>query len=280
MVDPDAPPAVPLSAATPPSGGLPAGDPFAEPSTLPFRLPPFDRIRAEHFAPAFEAGMAAHRAEIAAIGANPEPPSFANTVEAMERAGGLLERVGAVFFNLTGSVADDALDAIEARFAPLLAAHHDAVRLDPALFARVDAVHAARADRGLDAEQVRLVERHHRDLVRAGAGLDEARQQRLREINAELSSLTTAFRTRLVADTNAAAVHLATADELAGLPDDAVAASRAAATASWTVGWSRSSCRPGSRHSPRCAVATCASGCTGRPSPGACAATTTTPAPS
>ncbi|HEY6797253.1 MAG TPA: M3 family metallopeptidase [Kineosporiaceae bacterium] len=204
-------------------------NPFARPSSLPFGLPPFDRIRAQHFRPAFEAGMAEHRAEIAAIGANPQAPTFANTVEALERTGDLLARVSSVFFNLTSSHTDDELDAIEADVAPRLAAHTDAVRLDPALFARLDAVHAARHELGLTGEALRLVERHHRDAVRAGAGLDPARQDRLREINTELSTLTTSFRTRLMADTNAAALHLLDPAELDGLPGDALAAAREAA---------------------------------------------------
>ena len=214
-----------------PAGGLPADNPFAAPSALPFGLPPFDRIRTEHFAPAFDAGMAERAAEVARIGAEAAAPTFANTVEAMERAGRLLERVGAVFFNLTSSDADDELNRIEAEVAPLLSAHQDAVLLDAALFARLDAVHAARHDLDLTVEQRRLVERYHTDFVRAGAGLDADRQARLREINAELSILTTTFKTRLVADTAAAAVHVETAEELAGLPDDAVAAAREAARA-------------------------------------------------
>jgi peptidyl-dipeptidase Dcp len=212
-----------------PSPALDASNPFAAPSPLPFGLPPFDRIRPEHFAPAFDAAMDEHRAEVAAIGANPEPPTFANTVEALAAAGDLLERVANVFFNLTSSATDAELDGIEAEVAPRLAAHSDAVRLDPALFARLDAVHAARAGLGLDVEQLRLVERYHRDAVRAGAGLPPEQQERLRAINTEISTLTTAFKTRLVADTNAAAVHLATAEELDGLPEDAVAAAREAA---------------------------------------------------
>jgi peptidyl-dipeptidase Dcp len=209
---------------------LDPGNPFAGPSMLPFGLPPFDRIRAEHFRPAFDAGMARHRAEVTAIATSPEPPSFENTVEALERAGDLLERVSAVFFNLTSSHTNDELNAIEAELAPRLAAHRDAVLLDPALFSRLDAVHAAREELGLTGEERRLIERYHQDVVRAGAALTPAQRTRLKEINAELSALTTDFRVRLVADTNAAALHLLRREELDGLPGDAVAASREAAT--------------------------------------------------
>jgi len=222
-------PQTPLLADTAP--GLDPANPFATPSGLPFGLPPFDRIRAEHFAPAFDAATAEHAAEVARIGGQEAAPTFANTVAALERAGTLLERVANVFFNLTSSDTDAELDRIEAEVAPLLSAHHDAVLLDPALFARLDAVHAARAEDDLTLEQRRLVERYHTDFVRAGAALDTDRQARLREINAELSALTTGFKTRLVADTNAAAVHVGTREELAGLPDDAVAAAGEAARA-------------------------------------------------
>jgi len=220
--------------------GVDPENPFAEPSSLPFGLPPFDRIRPEHLLPAVEAGMAAHRAEIAAIGADPHEPTFENTVAALERSGALLERVTAVLFNLTSADTTEELDRIEAQVAPLLAAHSDAVRLDPALFARLDAVHAARAGgsgAGLTPEQVRLVERHHLDAVRAGAALDAPSQERLRAINTELAGLATAFRTRLVADTVAAAVHLTDPAELDGLADDAVAAAREAAAARDLEGW-------------------------------------------
>jgi len=211
--------------------GLPTDNPFAEPSQLPFGLPPFDRITAGHFEPAFTAGMAEQRREVAAIVAQPEPATFSNTLEALERSGRLLDRVASVFFNLTGSVGDDELNAIEARVAPQLAEHSDAIRLDPRLFARIDAVFAGRHELGLDAEQLRLLERYHLDFVRAGAGLDSDRQGRLREINAELSALTTAFRTRLTAETNELALHLSDRADLAGMPDDAISAAAAAAGA-------------------------------------------------
>ncbi|HEX2805991.1 MAG TPA: M3 family metallopeptidase, partial [Kineosporiaceae bacterium] len=208
---------------------LPADNPFATPSELPFGLPPFDRIDARHFTEAFTAGMAQHRSEVAGICDDPEPAGFENTLEALERSGRLLGRVASVFFNLTSSATDDELNAIEAQVAPRLAAHSDAIRLDPRLFARLRAVHDARADLGLDGEQARLLERYHLDFVRAGAALDADRQSRLREINTELSTLTTAFRTKLMAETNDLAVHIDSARDLAGMPDDAIAAAGAAA---------------------------------------------------
>lgn len=212
-------------------------NPFAAPSDLPFGLPPFAAIRSEHYRPAFEAGMAAERAEFEAIATSPDAPTFANTVEAMERAGDLLARVSYVFFNLTSSSSTPDLEEIEAWVAPLLAAHNDAIRLDPRLFARIDAVHAQRGTLGLSPEQTRLVERYHLDFVRSGAGLSDADAARLKEINAELSSQTTAFKNKLLADTNDLAVHLTEREELDGLSDDAVAAAEAAARSRGLDGW-------------------------------------------
>lgn len=212
-------------------------NPFASPSNLPYGLPPFAAIRTEHYRPAFEAGMAAEREQYEAIATSPDPATFENTLEAMERAGDLLGRVSYVFFNLTSSSSTPELEEIEAWVAPLLAAHNDAIRLDPRLFARISAVHAARDALGLTPEQLRLVERYHLDFVRSGAGLSDADAARLKEINAELSSLTTTFKNRLLADTNDLAVHLTAREELEGLSEDAVAAAAAAAAGRGLEGW-------------------------------------------
>ena len=219
------------------AAALPPDNPFAGASALPYGLPPFDLVREEHFAPAFETGMAEHRREIEAVAGNPAEPTIANTLEALECSGRLLARVAGVFFNLTGSVSTPALRELEAAMAPRLAAHSDAIRLDPRLFARIEALHARRDELGLDPEQQRLLERYHRDHVRAGAGLDEARQTRLRELNAELSQLSAAFRTRLMADTNDAAVHVVDEAELEGLSTERIASAREAAIARGLDGW-------------------------------------------
>jgi peptidyl-dipeptidase Dcp len=220
-----------VTAPNPPIAQLAADNPFAVPSDLPFQLPPFARIEPEHLRPAFDVGMAAERAEVEAIATSPDPPTFANTLDALEQSGRTLARVAAVFFNLTSSHTSAELDAIEAEVAPLLAAHRDAIVLDPRLYERIDAVHAARDTLDLDAEQQRLLERYHLDFVRAGAALDAPSQERLRAINAELSSLTTEFRRRLLADTNDAAVHLTDVADLDGLSEGEVAAAREAAVA-------------------------------------------------
>jgi peptidyl-dipeptidase Dcp len=205
-------------------------NPLAAESTLPFRLPPFGGITLEHCREALLAGMAEHRREIAAIVGSGEPPTFENTIVALERSGALLDRASSVFGNLSSSVATPRLREIEREIAPLAAAHDDALRLDPAVFARVDAVHRDRLHAGLDDESLRLVERYHLDFVLAGARLDEAGRARLSELNQELSELSTTFGQNLQLATEAAAVRVADATELDGLSDEEVAAAARAAT--------------------------------------------------
>ena len=156
------------------SAAVSPDNPLRSISALPYRLPPFSDITPEHLREALLAGMAEQRAEVAAIAASAEAPTFDNTIVALERSGALLTRAWNVFGNLTSSVSTPRLREIERELAPLEAAHDDAIRLDPALFARIDAVHAARHEAGLDAESVRLVERYHLDFVLAGARLDVA----------------------------------------------------------------------------------------------------------
>jgi peptidyl-dipeptidase Dcp len=204
-------------------------NPLLNASELPFRLPPFAAISAEHCREALLAGMAEQRSEIAAIVGSAEPPTFENTIVAMERSGALLTRAWSVFGNLTSSVATPRLREIERELAPLDAAHADAIHLDPALFARIDAVHAARHESALDDEGVRLVERYHLDFVLAGAQLDDAGRARLTGLNQELSSLSTAFGQNLQLATEAAAVPVTEAAELDGLSDEEVAAAATAA---------------------------------------------------
>jgi peptidyl-dipeptidase Dcp len=210
----------------------PDGNPFLQASPLPFEFPPFDRIRHEHYRPAFDIGVAEQRAEVAAIRDNPAAPTFANTVEALEVSGRTLERVLLVHGNLSSSMATDEMRALETELAPLVAEHVDEIRLDPLLFARIDAVHAGRhagGDHGLTPEQVRVVERYHRDFVRAGAALPEQDRQRLRELNTRLTSLTTEFGSRVLAEANDLAVHVTDRARLDGLADDAIEAAAAAA---------------------------------------------------
>ena len=213
------------------------GSPFARPSDLDFALPPFDRIEQGHYRDALVEGMAAQRAEVAAIAAAPGEPSLVNTVEALERSGALLERVSHVYHSATSSFSTPELRELEAEVAPLLSAHHDAIHLDRALFNRIDAVHAARHDAGYDEEELRLVERYHADFVRAGAALDEGEQERLRALNTELSQLTTAFGTHLLEETNDLAVLVTDRAELDGFPDGAISSAAQAARERGLDGW-------------------------------------------
>ena len=210
---------------------LDPSNPFAAPSTLPYRLPDYAAIREEHYLPAFFAGMTEQRDEVAALAATAEPATVENTLVAFERTGRLLERVANVFYNQLSSDATPALEAIEEQVAPLLAAHHDAIWLDAALAARVEEL-GRQADEGrleLEPDTAYLLERRRVAHRRAGAGLADEAQARLREINERLTTLEARFGRTLLAATNAAAVLVADEDELAGLPDDAKAAAAAAA---------------------------------------------------
>ena len=196
----------------------------------PFGAVPFDRIRPEHYLPAFEAGMAAHLAEITAITANSAPADFDNTLLALERAGRKLDRVAAVFFNMASANSSDAIRAIQTQMAPRLAAHQNRILLDPALFARVQAVYRARGTSGLDAEQQRLVERQHLQFVRAGAALSEAERQRVAAIGERLAALSTRFQQNLMKDTDEWALFLDAA-QMAGVPEALKGAAAAEAKA-------------------------------------------------
>ncbi|WP_353181738.1 M3 family metallopeptidase [Bosea sp. (in: a-proteobacteria)] len=209
---------------------LPAENPFAARWETPFRLPPFAAIRPEHIRAAFDAALAKHRDEIAAIVANPAAPDFANTVEALERAGRALSRVGGVFYNLAGADTNEALQAIEREISPITSRHWSAIMMDEALFAQVDAVYARRDTLGLTAEQARLLERTHKGFVRAGARLGPEDKQRLAAINERLAALGTQFSQNVLKDESAYALFIADESGLAGLPEFLKAAmARAAA---------------------------------------------------
>nr|BFE65785.1 M3 family metallopeptidase [Dactylosporangium thailandense] len=203
-------------------------NPFFAPSDLPYQLPPFDRIEVEHYPPAFERGMREQRAEVAAIAADPAPPTFDNTLVALERSGRILQRVSAAFFTLTSSHTSDRLQEIEADVVPRLSAHSDAIMLDPGLYARVKDLYERRDELGLDAEGAWLLERYRTEFVRAGAELSEAQHERLREINAELAGLATDFGNLVRDDMKARAVIVEDEAALDGLSADAVAAAAVA----------------------------------------------------
>ncbi|OXM74918.1 M3 family metallopeptidase [Amycolatopsis sp. KNN50.9b] len=211
-------------------------NPFSQASDLPYGLPPFDRIADEHFGPAFEAGLAEHAAEIEAIATNPEPATFENTIVALDTSGRLLQRVSSVFFNLTSSDTNPARQELQAEVAPKLAAHSDAIHLNPALFARVRDLYERRDQLGLDEESAWLLERTYTDFQRAGAGLDESQQARLRVLNEELSTLSTRFQENLLRDTNDLAVLVEDVAELAGLSEGTIAAAGEAAASRGEAG--------------------------------------------
>lgn len=224
MTKPDAPVSTALS--------IPATvNPLLVESPLPFHLPPFDLIRDEHFKPAFELSMQAHRQEIDAIAANPQPPTFANTIVAMERSGSSLGRVATVFFNLSASNSNEALQQLEADVAPQLSAHSDAILLNDALFARVRTLYEQRDQLQLDPESKRLLERYYIRFVRAGALLTAEQKLRVQALNAEESVLTTRFQNQLRKDSNELAIVIDDVRQLDGMSADDIAAAAEAARA-------------------------------------------------
>ncbi len=203
-------------------------NPFFDAWDTPFELPPFEAIRPEHFPPAFDRGMAQHDAEIAAIAGSSAAPSFANTIEAMERGGRLLDRVSRVFNNLTSSATNEALDNIDRDYAPKLAAHFMRIALNTALFARIGALYRLSGKLGLAPDQVRLLERYHLRFVRNGALLDAEQKARMQQITERLATLHTLFGQNVLHDEDEWRLVLEETD-LEGLPDFARQAAAEAA---------------------------------------------------
>jgi peptidyl-dipeptidase Dcp len=197
----------------------PSDNPLLEDWTAAGGVPPFSRIRPEHFLPAYAQALAEHAAEIAAIAAATESPTFANTIAALELSGRTLERIDNVFSLLAGADTNDAVEEIERVISPQLARHWSQIRTNAALLRRIDAVMATAARIGLDAEQKRVVERYHTRFRRAGAALDEKAKGQLAEIMERLAALGTAFSQNVLADERAFMLRLEGEAELAGLPD-------------------------------------------------------------
>jgi peptidyl-dipeptidase Dcp len=195
----------------------------------PHGLPPFSALAPEQFQPAFVHAMQQHLHELATITNGPQPPSFDNTVAAFDRAGSLLARVAAVFYNLTASATSPALQAVQRDMAGPLAAHSSAVVMDAKLFARIDQLHAQRHQLGLSGEQLRLLERVHLDFVRAGARLAPVQQQRYAELMQSLAQLMTTFAQNVLHDESSWHLPLQGEADLAGLPDFVRASARQAA---------------------------------------------------
>ena len=205
-------------------------NPFAQPSPLPFQAPPFDKIKDSDYQPAIEEGMRRQLAEVDSIADNPDAPTFANTIEALERSGVMLGRVQRVFSGMVSSNTNPMIQKVQSEEAPRLAAHGDAIYLNAKLFARVKAVYDERARLKLAPDADYLVERYYRDFVRAGALLSDTEKTKMRALNEEQARLSDQFRNKVLADTNACALVIGDEAELAGLPRADIAAAAEAAT--------------------------------------------------
>jgi len=212
-------------------------NPFYAPSSLPFHAPPFDKIKDTDYQPAIEAGMAQQLEEIGAIADNPAPPTSENTLVAMEKTGALFQRATAAFDAVTGANTNPTLQKAEEALAPQLAAHNDAIYLNPRLFARVQSVYNQRESLRLDPESARLLEIVYKKFVHAGANLSDADKAKLKKLNEEESTLSNAFKNKLLAATKSAAFVTTDKAALAGLSDAQIAAAAAAAKSRGTEGY-------------------------------------------
>ncbi len=211
-------------------------NPFVAPSNLPLQAPPFDRIKDSDYQPAFDQGMREQLAEINAIANNPAPPTFENTIVAMEKSGAMLRRVLAAFSAVSGANIDDELQKVQSYALPKLAAHMDAIFLNPKLFSRVEAIYSRRASLNLDPESAQLLKIYYLRFVHSGAKLSDADKAKLRKINEEDAALQAAFQQKLLAGTKAGALVIDNKSDLAGLSDEEIAAAAQAAKARGMAG--------------------------------------------
>jgi len=207
---------------------LDSSNPFAQVSTLDYEIPPFALIKEEHYLPAFTAGMAEQIKEVQAIINQPEI-TFENTIVALEKSGRTLQRVALVFFNKSSSDTTPTMDDIEAEIAPQLAAHSDAIKLDPGLFSRIESLYQRRESLGLEGEDLRVLELYYKDFRFAGAHLTDIQREELKGINQELSVLEAEFSRKLLADTNDSAIVVDSVQELGGLSVNEIASAKLAA---------------------------------------------------
>jgi peptidyl-dipeptidase Dcp len=230
---PSADAAKPASPSPAPSkaDGKATPNPLLTESTLPFQLPPFDKIKDEHFQPALEQGITEEEKEADTIAKQPEKPSFENTIVALERSGKLLGRARRIFSNFTAANTNPNLQKVEKEMAPKFSAHNDAIHLNGPLFARIETLYNDREASGLDAESKWLLERYYKDFVRAGAKLSEADKTKLKAINAELATLQTTFEQNVLKEKNAASIIVDKREDLAGLSENEISAAAAAAKA-------------------------------------------------
>lgn len=206
------------------AAALPAANPFAQPSTLPFQAPRFDLIKDQDYQPALDAGMAEQSAEITRIANNPAAPTFDNTIVAIERSGRMLDRVSSAFFGVVQANTNPTLDKVQEVETPKLTQHSDSIYLNAKLFARVRAIYAQRGSLKLNPEQLQLLEVYHANFIRAGAQLSDADQTKLRALNTQISTLETAFQQKLLAAAKAGALIVDDKAKLAGLDEGAIAA--------------------------------------------------------
>jgi peptidyl-dipeptidase Dcp len=211
------------------SATLPASNPFAKPSTLPFQTPDFSKIKDTDYLPALIAGMAQQKREVTAIANRKAPPTFDNTVVAMERSGLLLERANLAFSAVNGANTNDTLQATDTKTSPLLAAHNDFIYLNPELFQRFKTLHDHQAELNLNPEQAKLLDVYYKQFVHAGAELPPLKQAQLKLYNQRLSTLQTQFGQKLLAAAKAGALHVNDASALAGLSAEQIAAAQQAA---------------------------------------------------
>ena len=216
--------AAPSRAKATASAALPASNPFANPSTLPLQAPDFSKIKDSDYLPALLAGMAQQKREVLQIANNPAPPTFANTVVAMERSGQLLERANLAFSAVNGANTNDTLQATDTKTAPLFAAHNDFIYLNAKLFQRFKTLHDQQASLNLNPEQAKLLDVYYKGFVHAGAELQPAQQAQLKAMNERLSTLQTEFTQKLLAAAKAGALQVSDKSALAGLSDEELAA--------------------------------------------------------
>ena len=206
-------------------------NPLLTQQDTPYGVPAFDKVKIEHYMPAFDKAIAEYEAEVAAIVNNPEAPTFANTIEALDRCGGLLDNVIGVFFNVIEADGNDEMNAIAEEVSPKLSALSDGIILNDALFQRVKVVYEMRDELGLNDEQMRLLTETFKSFAQNGANLPEEKKARLKEINQELGLLSLQFGNNVVAETNAYQLFITDEAQLAGLPESAKAAAKEEAVA-------------------------------------------------
>lgn len=199
-------------------------NPLLEAFNTPYGVPPFDKIKEEHYLPAFEEAIKQHKKEIEKIVNNPDEPTFENTIEALDRSGELLRRVSAIFFNLLAANTNDKMQEIAKKVSPMLSAHEDEIYMNPKLFQRIKSVYEKREKLDLNTEQKTVLEKYYQDFVRGGANLDDQKKEELKKINQRLAVLTLKFGENVLKDKNSFVLVIDKKENLAGLPENVIAA--------------------------------------------------------